>query len=112
MSNFVEYFKTKWRRPKHKGVSGNYSTVVIITSVIIGSFYMSGGSSPQLYLNTSEKEYGEVLQTQPKHGKEGGITFRELRMKVFPTGRPTPIPTFGPPATPTVTPTAPPASSQ
>lgn len=102
MQNPLNFFKAKWRRPKHKGVSGNFSTLVIITGIVIGSYIMSGGGYPEIQPVIPENAiYAVPYAEQPQHSKEYAMTARELKMRPLGRYTPTPIPTFGPSPTPT-----------
>lgn len=82
MNPLNNFFKSKWRRKKHKGVSGNFSTLVILSLVMAGAYTFSGGGLPEP-VPTYENGFVEAdpLPDQPKHGKTGAITFHELRFK-------------------------------
>src|SRR5687768_2247808 len=97
----LQYFKARWRRPKHKGVSGNFSTLVIITGIVVGSYIMTGGGYPEVVPTyTTPPQEGHPLPQQPKRQKYSTITLGELLFSERPLATPTPIPTFGPSPTP------------
>ncbi len=89
MKPVVNFLKTKWRRRKHKGVSGNFSTVVILSLIMAGSFVMTGGGFPE---PVPSYENGwieaEPLPKQPNHAPVGSISFREYRFEQRPTPAP------------------------
>jgi hypothetical protein len=79
--------KATWGRPKHRGVSGNFSTVVIITGIVIGGYIMTGGSYPNVYPKfTTPPIEGQPLENQPNHTAESSLAMRELRMRKVPPG--------------------------
>jgi hypothetical protein len=83
--------KNKWRRPKHRGVSGNYTTIVIVSSIIVGSFFLTGGDYPQLYLpQPTPPAQGTMYRNQPKYEKTSSMTIRQLKFRPLPT--PTEVP--------------------
>ena len=82
MNGVWKFLKSRWRRPKHKGVSGNFSTIVIITGIVIGGWILTGGEYPNVYPTyTSTPVEGQPLSDQPKHPKRFTLTFHELRFK-------------------------------
>jgi len=86
MKGLWKFFKSRWRRPKHKGVSGNFSTIVIITGIVIGGWVMTGGEYPNLYPTyQSTPTYADPLPNQPRQAPVGAMTFRELLFKPRPT---------------------------
>lgn len=89
MNRVWKFFQSRWRRPKHKGVSGNFSTIVIITGIVFAGWIMTGGEYPNVYPTyTSTPMQGEPLADQPEHPKRFSLTFHELRFKNRPAAPP------------------------
>lgn len=83
MKGVWNFLKSRWRRPKHKGVSGNFSTIVIITGIVIGGWILTGGEYPDVYPTyTTLPIEGEPLPDQPTHPRRFSLNFSELRFKV------------------------------
>jgi hypothetical protein len=92
MKNIWRSFRATWGRPKRHGITGNFSTVVIITGIIIGGWIMTGGEYPEVvptYYGTPI--YAVLLADQPQHEKHSSMSFTQLRLKELPTPTPLPI---------------------